>query len=244
MISYAMLSKEGNRQYNEDTIYAKVKNEEACFILADGLGGQGNGDVASTYVKEIVSAFYENENVEDSKEFVNSVVEKCQKGILRKKREETALKEMMSTLILLLVHEKTISWGHVGDSRLYYFQKGKMKERTIDHSVPQVLASAGQIKDSEIRFHPDRNRLLRAIGMEEGRPPLNSYKEVDRDKKKHIFLLCSDGFWEYIEEKEMERALKHAKNPEQWLKKMEKIVIRKGKKSNMDNYSAICIFVE
>lgn len=244
MISFAMLSKEGNRQYNEDTIYAKVKDEEACFILADGLGGQGNGDVASAYVKEIVSALYENENIVDNREFVNDAVEKCQKSILRKKKEDTALKHMMSTLVLLLIHERTISWGHVGDSRLYYFQEGKMMERTIDHSVPQVLATTGEIKESEIRSHPDRNRLLRAIGMEEGKNPLNSYKEVDRGKREHIFLLCSDGFWEYIEEKEMEKTLKRAKKPEQWLRKMEKIVIRKGKKRNMDNYSAICVFVE
>jgi len=57
------------------------------------------------------------------------------------------------------------------------------------------------------------------------------------------FLLCSDGFWELIEEKEMSRCLKKSSNPEQWLFVMEKIVQRNGKRRNMDNYSAIAVFV-
>lgn len=244
MISYAMLSKAGERPYNEDVVYAKVDGEEACFMLADGLGGQGDGDVASAHMKEVVSVLYDNGKVEDNREFINSAFKQCQMSILRKKEEDVSLKDMMSTLVLLIMNEKTISWGHVGDSRLYYFQEGKVQERTIDHSVPQVLATTGEIKESEIRLHPDRNRLLRAMGMEEGKKPLNSYKELGRGEMKHIFLLCSDGFWEYIEEEEMEKTLKRVKKPEQWLKKMEKIVIKNGKKRNMDNYSAICIFVE
>lgn len=243
MITYAMLSKEGNRPYNEDSVYAKVYEEKACFVLADGLGGQGKGDIASKYVVDEIEKDYQSTEGEKSNDFVDQVVSDCQTGIIEFKKTERIVEDMMTTLVLLIVNERRISWGHVGDSRLYHFQNGKIVERTSDHSVPQALVASGEIEESEIRHHPDRNRLLRAIGMDKT-GKLNSYKEVKRNDGRHVFLLCSDGFWEHIDEKKMEKTLKHCKSPEKWLEKMEEIVVKNGTGYNMDNYSAICVFVD
>ena len=88
-------------------------------------------------------------------------------------------------------------------------------EHTLDHSVPQMLAAIGEIKENEIRHHPDRNRLLRVLGTEMEEP--RHQKSEWMEKQTHqAFLLCSDGFWELINEKKMEWCLKWAKSPEQW----------------------------
>ena len=67
--------------------------------------------------------------------------------------------------------------------------------------------------------------------------------ELKERTDKQAFLLCSDGFWELIDEKMMCKTLKKAKTPEEWLKSMEQIVLENGKGTNMDNYSAIAVFV-
>ena len=118
-----------------------------------------------------------------------------------------------------------------------------MVSRTLDHSVPQMLVLGGQIKESEIRHHKDRNRVLRVLGTPwEG----EAYSLADPIEKTgdQAFILCSDGFWELITEKEMEKTLKQSYSVAQWLEKMEKIVQKHGEGKDMDNYSAICVYID
>ena len=137
---------------------------------------------------------------------------------------------------------KTARFAHVGDSRIYHFEKAKYVQRSQDHSVPQMLANRGDIKEKDIRHHEDRSRLLRVMGTEWDSP---KYQAVDGIKltNRSSFLLCSDGFWELIDEKQMCKLLKKAADPQDWLGKMEEIVLKNGTGTNMDNYSAIAVFV-
>src|SRR5690606_19818606 len=129
----------------------------------------------------------------------------------------------------------------VGDSRLYRFSGGSVAEQTDDHSVPQMLVAAGDIRVEEIRFHEDRNKLLRSLGTAEGfRPAL-------RDRPfsltpGEVFLLLSDGFWEYITEIAMTAELAKSATPEEWLRRME-LRLRTAASGDFDNYSAIAVFV-
>lgn len=115
-------------------------------------------------------------------------------------------------------------------------------QRSQDHSVPQMLVNRGDIKEKDIRHHEDRSRLLRVMGTEWDSP---KYQVVDDIKltNRSSFLLCSDGFWELIDEKQMCKLLKKAADPQDWLGKMEEIVLANGTGTNMDNYSAIAVFV-
>ena len=108
--------------------------------------------------------------------------------------------------------------------------------------MPQMLVNRGDIKEKDIRHHEDRSRLLRVMGTEWDRP---KYQVVEGIKltKRSSFLLCSDGFWELIDEKQMSKTLKKADSPQQWLAAMEEIILANGKGTNMDNYSAIAVFV-
>ena len=149
---------------------------------------------------------------------------------------------MKTTVTCLTLAGDQARFAHVGDSRVYYFEKTKYMLRSQDHSVPQMLANRGDIKEKDIRHHEDRSRLLRVMGTEWDRP---KYQVVEGIKltKRSSFLLCSDGFWELIDEKQMSKTLKKADSPQQWLAAMEEIVLANGRGTNMDNYSAIAVFV-
>ena len=162
--------------------------------------------------------------------------------MLKTQKDRGCPDEMKTTLVVLLIDEEKILWGHIGDSRLYYFQNRKYRVRTLDHSVPQMLVLAGEITEKEIRGHADRNRLLRVMGTEWDSPKYQIAEFMETGQKM-AFLLCSDGFWELIEEKTMQTMLKKSETPENWLDNMEKEVLKNGKGKEMDNYSAVAVFV-
>lgn len=241
MVKFAMLSKAGSRENNEDSIGMYQDEDSWCFILADGLGGHGKGEVASRVaVDSVIEQFVVQDERED---FLDRAFEAAQKAIMTRQRTDRTCFDMKTTMVVLDIEKEKVQWGHIGDSRLYYFQNGKLKERTLDHSVPQMLVAVGEIKEKDIRHHPDRNRLLRVLGveMDEMNHQLSEPLEVNG---KQAYLLCSDGFWELIEEKKMEATLRKASDPEKWLEAMEEIVLKNGKNTDMDNYSAVAVWIE
>lgn len=239
MVTYSVISSKGNREYNEDSILALQDNDRYCFVLADGLGGQGFGKVASETVVQAVDELFHKEMQED---FVANAFRFSQEQLCAKKSSKE-YGDMMTTMVMVDIGHQ-IQWGHVGDSRLYHFKDGELSSQTLDHSVPQILVIANEIEPDEIRHHPDRNRLLKAMGKDWDRgDEFVLSTPVDRERRQ-AFLLCSDGFWEYIEEADMEQCLKEADSVECWLKKMIEQVMLNGKKYDMDNYSAIAIWID
>ncbi len=235
-ITYGMLTNKGERAVNEDFLDVSITPERLAFILCDGLGGHGNGDIASRFVTEQVKAALEQ------KKTVEESIQHAQDALLEKQIAEHAGNSMKTTVTCLALAGDQARFAHVGDSRVYYFEKTKYMLRSQDHSVPQMLVNRGDIKEKDIRHHEDRSRLLRVMGTEWDRP---KYQVVEGIKltKRSSFLLCSDGFWELIDEKQMSKTLKKADSPQQWLAAMEEIVLANGRGTNMDNYSAIAVFV-
>ena len=176
----------------------------------------------------------EDNTIEDS-------ILKAQEDLLAKQKEMDAEASMKTTVVCLVIKDGKAKVVHVGDSRFYQFKKHRLIQQTKDHSVPQMLVNRGMIREKDIRYHEDRSRLLRVMGTEWDAPKYQVMEEFDVSPD-DSFLLCSDGFWEMIEEKDMAKTLKSSKTPEEWLEKMKKVVLRHGKKVNMDNYSAIAVF--
>lgn len=235
-ITYDVLTSKGGRKVNEDYLGAVETPNRLGFVLCDGLGGHGRGDAASQFVvTRMQSTLKSGKSIEES-------ILDAQKGLLQKQADEHAETSMKTTVTCLTLEGAYARFGHVGDSRIYYFEKGKYKLRSQDHSVPQMLVMRGDIKEKDIRHHEDRSRLLCVMGT-----PWSGtkFKIVDNIilTEHTTFLLCSDGFWELVDEKTMCKTLKVSKTPGEWLKKMEQVILKNGINESMDNYSAIAVFV-
>ena len=176
-------------------------------------------------------------------DFFKTAYYRAQELILAEQKTRHAFSEMKTTAVSLVLHDNKAYWAHIGDSRLYIFKHNKVKFRTIDHSVPQMLALSGDIKESEIRKHPDRNRLLRVLGVKGEQPKYELGKTI-RLSGIQAFLLCTDGFWELIDEESMEKLLKSSNTPDEWIEKMRKVILENGKNTEMDNFTAIAVFCD
>lgn len=237
-VFFSNYTNQGNRDINEDSISITKNKGSYCFILCDGLGGHGKGELASRYITQFLAKYFNECNSMD--EFFADAFEKAQDGLLAEQKKIGAQFEMKTTAVVLVIDHNEYRYAHIGDSRLYHFRRNKVLKRTLDHSVPQMLAIAGDIKEKQIRSHPDRNRLLRVMGIEWDEPRYE-LSEKGLIKEGDAFLLCSDGFWEPIIEKEMCRLLKRSSSVDEWINNMRVTVINNAQGTNMDNYSAIAI---
>ncbi len=236
------LSRSGGRKVNEDAFGQLVSGPDSgCWVVADGLGGHGGGDVASRLVVESILREYQVQQ-DFSPVGVASLLEAAQRGLLSAQQGETRLSSMRSTATILLLRGEGALWAHIGDTRLYHFSRGRIAHQTKDHSVPQLMVDTGSISPADIRHHIDRNRLLRSLGNEDKFRPSVPEEAITLECGDG-FLLCTDGFWEYVTETEMEVALAKASDPGQWLEYMELILLRRATVGH-DNYTATAIFLE
>ena len=240
MIDYCFLSLKGSYETNEDNVGLVNNSQRTCFILADGLGGHGKGEVASATAVEYAQSFLSSCAVIN-----RDTIEECINGIhyrLEKIRSaQHSSRGMKTTLVLLIIENGLAYWAHVGDSRLYMFNRFGIVEQTKDHSVPQMMVVLGDITEKQIRGNPDRNKLLSALGMDGEPPKADIHFPGTPVKKGHSFLLCSDGFWERIEENKMKKSLLFSRDATDWLNKMKTIVEANGQNKKMDNYSAVTV---
>lgn len=238
-ISCSIISNIGGRNVNEDSVGFYQGNNGSGFILCDGLGGHGMGDKASQLVVDVFKSEFEK-MVRPSEMLSNTFIA-AQEILLTEQRALCAEKKMKTTAVSVVMDEKKAYVGHIGDSRLYVFYKGKILIRTLDHSIPQMLVETREIQENEIRNHPDRSKLLKVMGIPWEGPAADFMKPIPL-KKCQAFLLCSDGFWELIDENEMCETLNRSASVQEWLGLMNELVQRRGNNICMDNNSAIAIW--
>lgn len=232
----ASISNPGGRSANEDNAGHLEFGDSACWVVADGLGGHGGGATASRLVVDtVLTSFRANPTV--SAGALRSFLEAAQAAILRQ-QTEPELAQMRSTVVVLLANGQAAVCGHIGDSRLYHFQDGGLVFQTTDHSVPGALAAGGSIPYEEIRFHEDRNRVLRSLGNSAEVNPAIVERSISSGDR---FLLCSDGFWEYVTEAEMGADSAQSAAPANWLNAMTARLVSRAK-SEHDNYTAIAVY--
>lgn len=241
VVTSYLFSKVGERDNNEDSVGMYQEGQEYCFVLADGLGGHGKGELASRFAVEACIREFAVKGTGEN--CLDDSFIQAQNKILQEQKNDREAMDMKTTLVLLHIGENQVQWGHIGDSRLYYFENRKIIGRTMDHSVPQMLVAAGQIRESQIRHHPDRNRLLRVLGIDWDEPKYQLEDPMPR-KASQQFLLCTDGFWELIDERKMQQTLKKADSAQGWIEAMEELILKNGRGTNMDNYSAVAVWIE
>lgn len=242
-LKISVLSNAGGRTVNEDA-YGCWSGSTACFcVLCDGAGGHKGGAVASKLAVEQALAWFRLHPV-CSVESVTQAIEAANAAIVDAQQKMPEYGEMRATIVALALDSEqgTAIWGHVGDSRLYCFRGQRIISQTRDHSVLQGMVDAGYMQLEDLRSSPQRSVLLAALGDARSLEPCirpSAFAVADGD----IFLMCTDGFWEHLDEAGMERALLAAESPQAWLSQMEGEVRALGGRQQ-DNYSAVLVACE
>lgn len=209
----------GGRDTNEDSADYCLYADGGFFVLADGLGGHRDGADASALVVESMLSNWEKTSGESMAERLTECVSQANQAVLKEQQERGVV--MKSTVVALALDEDKAAWTHVGDSRLYHISGGHIYHATQDHSVTYKKYLMGEIAREAINFDEDRSSLLRAVGdvsrcLPECGEPVNGGIVFPGD----AFLLCSDGFWEYLYDEEILVDCLKAESARQWAELM------------------------
>lgn len=240
-LEVSVLTDAGGRPRNEDA-YGFWSGGGGCFcVVSDGAGGHGAGDVASKLAVRVVLASFQDDP-QCTGAAITGALANAHRAILAEQATAGALSGMRATATVLAIDtvHHLAAWGHVGDTRLYCFRDRKVVAQTKDHSVVQRLVDAGYLKPEATRESTERSRLFAALGHDgENTASVGATDFVIAGGD--VFLLCTDGFWEYIDESAMEAALAAAVSPADWLRRMEEQVRARGGQEQ-DNFSALAIW--
>ena len=235
MIATASYTDTGGRPHNEDTVRLAWQKGWLCLVVADGLGGHGGGGLASAAAAEVICGGWDGQV---SEEALARLIQQAHQRVLSLQTRACAMK---TTVTALEADGRQAAWAHAGDSRIYHFVNGTLVFQSRDHSASQIAVMLGTITPDQIRFHVDRSRVYRALGQD-GELKVESHGEALAPGH-HAFLLCSDGFWEYVYEEEMAEDLAAAASTEDWLARMRARLAARVPDNN-DNNTAAAVWLD
>jgi len=199
------------RNNNQDFVYAsdqKVGRLPTLFIVADGMGGHAAGDLASRLAVETAVDSIGSSGEITVFRILDEAVRKANDAVLKKAAEKPEYAGMGTTFVAGVIDGDTLYIVNVGDSRLYVLDDDRIDQITEDHSLVEEMVRAGRITREQMRNHPKKNIITRAIGGEaEVRP---DFFDVGL-RKGDIVLLCSDGLSNMVEDEQIFRIVKREK---------------------------------
>ena len=240
------ICKQGGREYNQDYLDLSVTENGACLVVCDGLGSYYGSEVASRICSQKIIECYTQIKAVDAEravkpEFCQSYIQSAHNCVIDEKERNPNIKSSCTTVACVVSDFKSTVISHIGDTRVYLFKNKKLHFQTKDHSLSQISVEMGRIPLRDIRSDKDQNKLTRVLGSNYYIPPdcdiYNSPLAVG-----DAFILCTDGFWEYVYEEEMEEDLAFSNDPAIALARMEQRLLSRVTKFN-DNYSAIVAMV-
>ncbi len=243
-LEVAILSERGGRSYNEDACGHWHSDRALYCVLADGAGGHGGGDVASRLVVErLLQSFAANPQADGPT--LERMLRETNRAMIEARVPNTSRADMHSTAVGLMIdfvgHRAV--WAHAGDSRLYWFRAGRIIAQTRDHSLVQSLVDAGMVRPEDARSHPQRSELRSALGLDDAILEVDHSGEARRVEPGDVFLLCTDGVWEWIAEPVLEATLAQASTPRDWLAALEREVKAAAReRTDHDNFSALTVW--
>jgi serine/threonine protein phosphatase PrpC len=169
-----------------------VVRDDRLALVADGMGGHSGGEVASAMAAAVVQATFTGHSIDE----LRAAVRTANRAIWERSRGNSDLEGMGTTLSVAgLTDNGDLAVVHVGDSRLYMFRDGSLRQLTVDHSFTAELVRVGELSEQEARDHPHRGLLTRALGVG---PDVEldsaAYPALEGDR----LLLCSDGLFNEV----------------------------------------------
>ena len=224
------------RANNEDTY--QIDDQHGYYVVADGMGGEAAGDVASRIFIETVDELRVGDarrGAEEAVKLLQDVFTNANARILDYVQHHPDCEGMGCTAELLLLHAEGFILGHVGDSRTYRLRSESLQQLTKDHSLVQQQLDEGLISFEESQKHPLQNVILRAVGIEED-------IAVDIVRGSLIYgdklCLCSDGLSDLVPESMIAQILGSDTPPK---KKIERLIEEANSLGGTDNITAVLI---
>ncbi len=241
------ICKQGGREYNQDYLDLLVEPDGACLVVCDGLGSYYGSEVASRIcASKVIESFAQVKKADRTRivkpEFSQGFIQTAHNCVIDEKENNPKIRSSCTTVACVVTDFESTVISHIGDTRVYFFKNNKLHFQTKDHSLSQISVEMGKIPLRDIRSDKDQNKLTRVLGSDYYIPPdcdIYNTPLAPND----AFILCTDGFWEYVYEEEMEEDLASSATPEEALSKMERRLLSRVTKFN-DNYSAIVAMVK
>ena len=186
------------RSNNQDSGYAGAH----LFVVADGMGGHAGGDVASAIAaKRIAEADTEYPSVRDAEFSLQQALIAANSLLAETVFEHSELTGMGTTVSSILRVGDQVAVAHIGDSRIFLFRDGELKQITADHTFVQRLVDSGRITPEEAAVHPRRSVLMRVLGDVDAAPEIDT--AIFDTKPGDRWMLCSDGLSSYVTDDKM-----------------------------------------
>ena len=195
------------RKNNEDSLLVAEPN---IFVTADGMGGAAAGEVASKLLVNTVKNFLSEIPEPLDEKILSKSILKASAKIINETYKNPDLRGMGTTATILHIYNGQAYFAHVGDSRLYRLKNSFLEQITLDHSYVETLVRNGELTTEQARVHPMKNILTQAVGA-------TSDIEVETGNFKieggEIFLLCTDGLTNMVEDADIKKILSESQNP-------------------------------
>ncbi len=225
------------RDHNEDSV-SIIKNEsnEHLLIVADGMGGHRAGEVASSIAVRILGKrFSEISSIGsklDAANWLKEIFQEINTSILNYAKENFDSTGMGTTLVVALVTKDFLIFANIGDSSGFVLKDEKLHKVTKDHTLVNVLVDAGDLTEEEAKYHPKKNVLMKALGVNETADP--DIFEVT-DENYNGILLCSDGLTNMLSKDQIEKVLNDSELEIE--EKVIKLIRKCNARGGLDNIS-------
>ncbi|MBP8286963.1 MAG: serine/threonine-protein phosphatase [Rhodoferax sp.] len=206
--SVFQVSRKGGRAQNEDRMGYCYTREAALLVVADGMGGHPDGEVAAQCALSTVTALFQKQaqpELTDVASFLTDALLAAHREILRYGVSQHLRDCPRTTLVMAIVQAGQVQWTHCGDSRFYLLRRGALLTRTRDHSLAEQ--NADRPLATRLAQRINRNVLFTCLGS-----PVHPIFKVDGPialQQGDRLMLCSDGLWSAVPEPLILRALSH-----------------------------------
>lgn len=235
MKSFCMTDTGKVREHNEDSVITvRNKNNDYLLAVADGMGGHSAGEVASSIAISYLGKHFQETFIDLEKEkaieWLRNSVTEINRMIFSYASDHPESKGMGSTLVVAINTKDYVLFGNIGDSSGFVMKNGKLHKVTYDHTLVNLLVTAGELTKEEAKNHPKKNVLMKALGATN---PID-IDIFDCDMGVTDLFLCSDGLTNMLEEEQIQKVLLSDDVIED---KVNKLIAKANNRGGLDNIS-------
>ncbi|MCR4584902.1 MAG: Stp1/IreP family PP2C-type Ser/Thr phosphatase [Lachnospiraceae bacterium] len=229
------------RKLNQDYVFTSqmpLGQLPNLFIVADGMGGHKAGEYASKCAVDTVVEKVSLSREKGTIRILSKAIRQANTRIREKAASDENFQGMGTTLVAASFDEEELIVANVGDSRLYLFKEGRLKQITTDHSLVEEMIRMGELERKDARLHPDKNIITRAIGAADDVDV--DFFEVDGVEEGDIILMCTDGLSNMLDDREIEGIIASGDNVEETA---ERLVSAANMNGGRDNIGVVLVKV-